>query len=164
MLNEDVKTWVNALRGTKYMPGTQFLRPTKNEFCCLGVACDLFAPDDWLISKSKIYTTSEDFRVLPPHIQDKLDLRTSNGEFYCTTAWWVTFQKDYLMILGYSTLQDLAKIFNERRAKQNRTKKNIEETPTSLAALNDRGCTFYTIAAVIESEPPGLFNTEVNNA
>lgn len=37
------KLWLKALRSGKYKQGEQSLRTKYNEFCCLGVLCDLHA-------------------------------------------------------------------------------------------------------------------------
>lgn len=36
-----VEEWTDALRSGEYKQGKYALRNTRNEFCCLGVACDL---------------------------------------------------------------------------------------------------------------------------
>jgi hypothetical protein len=38
--------WVAALRSGKYAQGKSYLR-VKNEYCCLGVLCDLMEPKGW---------------------------------------------------------------------------------------------------------------------
>lgn len=42
---EVYKLWIKALRSGKYKQGKGYLRTNKNEFCCLGVLCDLAAKD-----------------------------------------------------------------------------------------------------------------------
>lgn len=50
-MNEFAKKWVAALRSGKYAQGRNFLRRISTEhgtpdaYCCLGVACDLYAQD-----------------------------------------------------------------------------------------------------------------------
>jgi hypothetical protein len=39
--------WVTALRSGKYKQGRLFLRSIDNEFCCLGVLCDVYNNTDW---------------------------------------------------------------------------------------------------------------------
>ena len=44
------KQWVAALRSGEYEQGTSWLRREKNgteQFCCLGVLCDLVEPGQW---------------------------------------------------------------------------------------------------------------------
>lgn len=51
MLNaKNVKKLITALRSGKYMQARARLRRdgiNTSSFCCLGVACDLYAPDKW---------------------------------------------------------------------------------------------------------------------
>jgi hypothetical protein len=47
-MREDVKkVWVEALRSGRYQQGTGVLRNEQNEFCCLGVLCDLGEKKAW---------------------------------------------------------------------------------------------------------------------
>lgn len=46
-MDQDIKTrWVDALRTGRYQQGQGQLR-NGDQFCCLGVLCDLLAPDEW---------------------------------------------------------------------------------------------------------------------
>ena len=41
-MNQDVKQqWIEALRGGEYKQGRGVLRSKEDEYCCLGVLCDL---------------------------------------------------------------------------------------------------------------------------
>lgn len=47
-MNRELKTkWLEALRSGKYKQGRSALRTIQDEFCCLGVLCDIVAPDAW---------------------------------------------------------------------------------------------------------------------
>lgn len=47
-MNKELKTkWLEALRSGKYKQGKTALRTVRDEFCCLGVLCDIVAPDKW---------------------------------------------------------------------------------------------------------------------
>ena len=46
MLNPNAQKWVDALRSGKYVQGQYRLHPADDQFCCLGVACDLFAKEN----------------------------------------------------------------------------------------------------------------------
>ena len=47
-MNRELKTkWLEALRSGKYKQGRMALRTIQDEFCCLGVLCDIVAPDAW---------------------------------------------------------------------------------------------------------------------
>lgn len=39
--------WVAALRSGKYKQGTCQLRNNNDEYCCLGVLCDIISPEKW---------------------------------------------------------------------------------------------------------------------
>lgn len=54
---ELAREWVAALRSGKYVQGQQQLRQL-NRYCCLGVLCDIVAPELWTIS-SRYGTTSD---------------------------------------------------------------------------------------------------------
>jgi hypothetical protein len=46
-MDAEIKTkWVKALRSGKYKQGSNYLR-RGNDFCCLGVLCDIVEPDAW---------------------------------------------------------------------------------------------------------------------
>jgi hypothetical protein len=52
MMNPEIKAmWVSALRSSNYKQGHGSLRNTGNEYCCLGVLCDLMPNADgkWYI-------------------------------------------------------------------------------------------------------------------
>jgi hypothetical protein len=43
MMNAEIKTkWLEALKSGEYKKGVKALRTPTNEFCCLGVLCDLY--------------------------------------------------------------------------------------------------------------------------
>lgn len=46
------KKWVKALRSEKYKQGKEQLRSLDNEFCCLGVLCDITIPNLWKKTKN----------------------------------------------------------------------------------------------------------------
>jgi len=46
MNKENIKKWIDALRSGDYMQGSGWLHNVKeNEYCCLGVACELAIRD-----------------------------------------------------------------------------------------------------------------------
>ena len=47
MKKDIMQKWVSALRSGKYKQGKALLRSAQNEYCCLGVLCDLMSPDTW---------------------------------------------------------------------------------------------------------------------
>lgn len=40
--------WLEKLRSGEYKQGKYCLRDYKDEFCCLGVLCDIINPDEWV--------------------------------------------------------------------------------------------------------------------
>lgn len=68
-MNPDLKArWVAALRSGKYKQGYGALRPTEDTYCCLGVLCDIYAPDGWVMGAGEPYAFGryEDTSYLPP--------------------------------------------------------------------------------------------------
>jgi hypothetical protein len=47
MKAERKKAWTDALRSGKYKQGRARLRSADNDFCCLGVLCDITDPNAW---------------------------------------------------------------------------------------------------------------------
>ncbi len=67
--------WVKALRSGVYKQGRNQLRNPRNEFCCLGVAADVFNPERWLKTDRCRYEDSSlslPSRLLPDEFQDIL--------------------------------------------------------------------------------------------
>jgi hypothetical protein len=52
---ENVRAWVDALRSGAYQQGRLALRTPDDEFCCLGVACDVSGLGEWEPSEG-LYT------------------------------------------------------------------------------------------------------------
>ena len=58
------KRWVEALRSGKYAQGKNWLR-NKDNFCCLGVLCDLKDAGAW--EDGDFHFNGYDADVMPPH-------------------------------------------------------------------------------------------------
>jgi hypothetical protein len=65
-VNPEIKQrWLDALRSGKYNQGTGFLRRKDNEFCCLGVLCDVVKDQtrgEWV----EPYDGFDDYNVTGP--------------------------------------------------------------------------------------------------
>lgn len=65
-MNVELKNkWVVALRSGAYKQGKNVLRNNLNEFCCLGVLCDIVNPDGWQDGKFEgcsLFTIPEQIR------------------------------------------------------------------------------------------------------
>ena len=136
MLNANAQKWVDALRSGKYTQTRGVLRNDEGnepKFCCLGVACDLYAKetnvDGWQKIETGVNTLyrfvsegSSSEAALPRPVAEWLGLNSVEGEF-----------DPELAGLKVST----------------------------LIALND-DCNmrynFKKIADIIESQPEGLFD------
>ena len=126
-MNENAKKWVAALRSGEYRQ-TQGILQDSNGFCCLGVACDLYAKEHpearWMQTDNGVYifnalpsqptTSVRSGTILPAPVQQWLGLTSADGELA-----------------------------------------GIDE---SLLLYNDRGTPFEQIAHIIESKEAELFN------
>ena len=148
-LNPNAQAWLAALRSGDYQRGQSALhelagRDKKPLFCCLGVACDLFAqahPDQgrW-VKRSQpgapmSFETATDASqmYLPIEVSDWLGLKRRGFNDSAGNAY-----GDFLKpnVMG---LKD-------------------EPEPKTLTGLNDEeDYSFKQIADVIESQPKGLF-------
>jgi hypothetical protein len=77
MQSELKQKWVEALRSGKYEQGKNNLRNVNNNFCCLGVLCDLVDPIKWEEGdrESRFYNGHKAF--LPDAIQESAGLEVS---------------------------------------------------------------------------------------
>lgn len=78
------KDWVNALRSGDYKQGTGVLRDKNDNYCCLGVACDL-AGVEWRAYdgcyKALINGVGSD-TSLPSPVMSYFGMRDRQGRFY----------------------------------------------------------------------------------
>lgn len=90
--------WVKALRSGKYKKGKLMLRDLKSrpenndEYCCLGVLCDISQKGIW---KSGLYKTenSADFISLPGDVRTWAGMKTSIGKVNNTSLVYLNDQK-----------------------------------------------------------------------
>ena len=128
-LNANAQKWLDALRSGKYKQGREALHED-NEFCCLGVACDLYAKEvggTW-VKEPFDGSTGFYFMVNGYSSQDNLPMPV--------VEW-----------LGLNTNDGFLSPDSSPGVAQ------------SLIELNDNfRFDFKKIADVIESQPKGLFN------
>ncbi len=81
-MNDNARAWIEALRSGKYKQGLGQLS-TGLEFCCLGVACDLYAKVNDMTVTSSVERVSYDDSdsVLPESVQEWLGLKDDGGAF-----------------------------------------------------------------------------------
>lgn len=94
MKKEIADKWVEALRSGKYQQGQLALRPEETQFCCLGVLCDIIAPNDWMMPPmtNKAYTNKQyvflkgngehEGQVLPPTVKLAAGMNSDNGMYH----------------------------------------------------------------------------------
>lgn len=137
-MNKNAKKWVAALRGGKYGQGQDALR-NGDQFCCLGVACDLYMQETgkgkWRKAPElkELTRMTEPYRFtlggpknssaydLPERVREWLGLRTGVGSLSIETG-------NELNIPG-----------------------------STLADANDKGWKFQKIADLIEKYDKELF-------
>lgn len=62
MHNSVAKRWADALRSGQYQQGHGALRTRDDQFCCLGVLCQVVAPDGWTLDEETWHSTGEVYR------------------------------------------------------------------------------------------------------
>lgn len=80
---ENRKKWVSALRSGNYQQGTEALR-NGDEYCCLGVACDISGLGKWANSEYIVVQgreTYSHFTHLPSSVKEWLGLLSANGAY-----------------------------------------------------------------------------------
>ena len=83
-MKEEIKNlWVEALRSNKYKQGKGNLRNINDEFCCLGVLCDIslqYSLLEWEL-KSLNYSILNHSTVLPIEVMNWADIKMELGEY-----------------------------------------------------------------------------------
>lgn len=88
MLNEFAREWVQALRSGNYKQGKRFLHSVADEYCCLGVVCEL-AIKHGIIGPSVLQDTGPSYGYgnlgcyagAPGEVMDWIKLKDSIGQF-----------------------------------------------------------------------------------
>lgn len=77
------KEWVAALRSGEYKQGTGQLRDLENQFCCLGVLCNLHAKAKPKFAAKQLEQEAygDESAVLPKIVQNWSGIREPMGEF-----------------------------------------------------------------------------------
>lgn len=119
-LDPELKTkWVEALRSGKYKQGKYWLRSSKDEFCCLGVLCDVAQTDEMCWhpnANDKGYSYFNDSlgnwnaQVLPPDFNAACkDLNTALLKINGIEAKLTTHNDDFSV-----SFEDIAKAIEEQ--------------------------------------------------
>lgn len=88
--------WVKALRSGKYMQGQNALR-NGDEFCCLGVLCEISKPvRDKVNNKGYLQASPDEdsaYIVIPEQLQDKLSMMNDSGKSFKKIASYIERSK-----------------------------------------------------------------------
>lgn len=156
MMNDIAKAWVAALRSDEYQQmigGLVSERDGVRRYCCLGVAYTV-------IPGARIERSAENGRLLcklDHESQSSADLLTDGARIALGLA-------DSIGSFSWESLKEKAPDLTKRiinSLPNDDVKFFVLTSDISLAALNDAGVAFPTIADVIEAEPEGLFDTSV---
>ncbi len=81
-MNKNIKKWIKALRSGKYRQGRYALRNSNNQYCCLGVVCDLWSKEtkeSWgVLNPDGNYTIKNEDQVLPIEVYKWLGFKEDN--------------------------------------------------------------------------------------
>ena len=122
-MNENVERWVKALRSGEYKQGAGALR-SGDQFCCLGVACDLFDSSGWRPSANHFldsYLMNGIVRVgaLPEEVMHWLGLSDSSG--YLVTRGGGYIQGQWVSLAdandGGATFEEIADLIEDNADK-----------------------------------------------
>ena len=79
---EHTQKWLDALRSGEYEQGRGQLRDENNNFCCLGVMCDLVSPNDWVDVEGFYYHGKEERQYNYPNEEIIRQAGVSGDEAY----------------------------------------------------------------------------------
>lgn len=129
---EPQQLWVDTLRSDRFKQGKHFLHNADtDEYCCLGVACELYDEVVGGLNKRVLTAKREDDMGGPMRVT-AYGTDLGGGTIYSLPV----VVRDWLGLHGDSAAYGL----ND-----------------SLAKLNDEGKSFDVIAKTIEERPEGLF-------
>ncbi len=83
MKKDIAKKWIKALRSGKYKQGRDKLRTKNNEFCCLGVLCNLHAQahPDFAARQRNPSSYDGNDATLGLNVRNWAGLKTTDGDF-----------------------------------------------------------------------------------
>ncbi len=84
-MNADIKhLWIEALRSGKYQQGRGQLH-INNQFCCLGVLCDI-APNKAWTGSQREWFNKEEMTMLPDSVREWAGLETDDPKLGTATC------------------------------------------------------------------------------
>lgn len=145
MKKEVAKKWVKALRSKKYKQGRWFLKSVdpKNtvKHCCLGVLCELYQEEQRRNKKKPLQTEEQSGCSWQ-----------ANGSVKNVVVFGVTENSQTLP----NSVKRWAGLKTDTGEIIDGYVKYAKEEFSSLAGLNDRGCSFSKIATIIEEHVADL--------
>lgn len=84
-MNPNAEKWVAALESGEYKQGREKLHSSNDEFCCLGVACDLAVKADVIpppLQEGDMFEYNKEGYFLPESVKNWLGLRSDQGTYY----------------------------------------------------------------------------------
>jgi len=140
-MNPEIKQlWLDALRSGKYQQGKSLLRPTENNYCCLGVLCKIAEEQE--ICK---YIPSDEHEGFTIPFEDKenyIGYLYEDSELPWIVRQWAELDSENPKVT-----------LNERNIKEYFKGTMQDNTTVSLAELNDNYCySFEEIADIIEEQ------------
>lgn len=115
-MNKEVKKlWIDALTSGEYKQGKEALRNTSDEYCCLGVLCDIYAKvkgeDLWKKKNEscEIYMFDKHVGTLPHAVSEWAEV-SGGGSFTCNGV-----TQSLVTLNDYGTpFKQIAKIIEEK--------------------------------------------------
>lgn len=129
MKKEVAEKWIEALTSGKYKQGKGQLRNSNDEYCCLGVLCDLYRKEtgdgEWADSHKNYQSVFFDGSPysLPEKVIDWAEMKSKSGVYSEVDHKWLVFKKT---------------------------------TMNNLSNINDEGKSFEQIAGIIEENMEAL--------
>ena len=165
MNNNLRKRWVAALRSGEYEQGKERLRSGGDEYCCLGVLCDIVINDSLLNGTDRYLWDGRPYSEEYTFVDIDHDLWRDDIEHedYEINEDEYTFTEHGSLTQSVITLIGLRSdtgVFDNVRINDWGLFGELSESTNtlSLAILNDKGFTFEQIADIIENETEALFN------
>lgn len=138
-MHPELKTkWLAALRSGDYAQGKHVLRTTSDQYCCIGVLCNVLDPNAW---------------------KEPTDLQIDINAYRYADGWTrLPSERTALEDFGWNASEPVvpinpdidARLTQAKRDNQIFVSDDLQTRYITLVALNDNGFTFTEIADLIE--------------
>lgn len=143
--------WYSALLIGEYQQGHGLLRDSENQFCCLGVACDIWSGEkNW--ERKPDASAAYEFVAF-----DGDKWHRQDTELPSPVREWLGMA-DHIGIFdtGIYDLETHVRLNSDEIFRRHDITDALT-TEYTLAGLNDGGCSFETIVKICRLNPPGLW-------